>query len=125
MASYEWPPQGSSGGSGVPVYSTFSAFPAGTSAGQLAVAADTGILYEWNGSAWVAIGGPGAVLSIGTIDSQTPSANGAVINADQLIMQSASATVPGLSQPSGANICGRKDTLVCSDFIIIDGLFVR
>lgn len=51
MSSFEWPPSG--GGGGVPIYTTLSAFPAGTEAGDLAVAADTGNIYEWNGSAWV------------------------------------------------------------------------
>lgn len=57
MASASYPLIG--GGGGVPVYSTFSAFPPGTSVGQLAVAADTGDLYEWNGASWQLIAGPG------------------------------------------------------------------
>lgn len=55
------------GGGGVPIYATFSAFPAATSvpAGSLAVAADSGIVYESNGTIWEAIAAPGDALSIG------------------------------------------------------------
>jgi hypothetical protein len=56
VSSYSWPPEG--GGTGVQVFSTLSAFPAGTYTGELAVAADTGDLYEWNGTMWVLIAGP-------------------------------------------------------------------
>lgn len=48
---------------GVPIYSTLSAFPNGGVAGELGVAQDTGILYEWSGSAWQKIGGPGTTVT--------------------------------------------------------------
>jgi hypothetical protein len=54
LASYNWPPSGG----GVSIYPTFADFPAGTEAGELAVAADTGDLYEWDGSAWVLLASP-------------------------------------------------------------------
>jgi len=54
-----YPVLGGGSGSGVPIYANIGSFPAGTQAGQLAVAADTGNLFEWNGSAWVLIAGPG------------------------------------------------------------------
>lgn len=82
------------GGGGVPIYSTFSAFPAGTTAGDLAVAADTGVLYEWNGSAWQVVGGPGVPLSLGAFGS-TPNADGASITANVLTLQPADNTHPG------------------------------
>jgi hypothetical protein len=56
MTTFAWPP---GGGGGVSIYSTFSVFPAGTQAGQLAVAADSGNLYEWNGTSWVLLASPG------------------------------------------------------------------
>lgn len=96
------------GSGGVAVYSTIGAFPAGTAVGQLAVAADTGILYEWNGTSWVAIAGPGAVFSIGTYDSGSPSANGLHITGDALIAQSASATVPGMVNTGVQTFAGNK-----------------
>lgn len=86
--SYEWPPSGG-GGNGVTIYPTFGSFPAGTTAGELAVAADTGVLYEWDGSAWQVIGGPGAALSIGS------PANGLDITANTLTIDLASATLTG------------------------------
>lgn len=106
MASFEWPPQGAGGG--VSVYATLAAFPATSFVGDLGVAANTGILYEWNGSAWVAIGGPGAVLSVGALDSQSPSTNGAVIAANALVLQSASDTEPGLVNTATQTLKGNK-----------------
>lgn len=77
---------GGGSGNGVPIYASLGVFPSGTQAGQLAVAADTGFLYEWNGSAWVKIaptgsgGTPFQEVPTGTINnvnvtftvSQTP-----------------------------------------------------
>ena len=50
-----YPPQGGGSGSGVTIYATLSLFPPTAATGTLAVAADTGILYEFNGTAWVPI----------------------------------------------------------------------
>ena len=47
-------------------------------------------------------------MSIGTIDSQTPSANGAVIYSNQLVLQSASATVPGVINNTSQTLSGVK-----------------
>ncbi len=106
MTSFSWPP--TSGG--VPVYSTFSAFPATASGGSLAVAADTNTLYNFNtGTAtWYAIGKPGDALSIGTYDSNGSSANGATINVNALIFQSASVTVPGMVNTGVQSFAGNK-----------------
>jgi len=102
----------SGGSSGTPIieYANFAAFPSAVAAGNgaLALALDTGILYESNGTVWRAIGGPGTALSIGTIDSGTPSANGAHIDSNALIMQSASATVPGLVNDAAQTFAGPK-----------------
>lgn len=50
----------------------------------------------------------GTVTSIGTIDSVTASANGAVDSSGALIMQSASATVPGLVNTTTQSFAGNK-----------------
>lgn len=107
MASFEWPPSGSGGG--VPTYANLAAFPsAAANTGDLAIALDTGILYESFGGQWVVIGGPGTITSIGPIDTGTPSANGAQDNNGQLIFQSASSTVPGLVNNSAQIFSGVK-----------------
>lgn len=95
---------------GVPVYANLAAFPATAADGALAVAADTDILYVFNlGSlTWIPIGGSSTVLSIGTIDSQTKSANGAVIISNSLVLQTADATNPGLMSTSTQSIAGAK-----------------
>jgi hypothetical protein len=49
-----------------------------------------------------------AMTSVGTIDSQTASANGAVNASNQLILQSASATVPGLINTTTQTFAGAK-----------------
>lgn len=49
-----------------------------------------------------------ASVTVGTIDSQTPSANGASILLNNLYMQSASATVPGLVNNSAQTFSGAK-----------------
>jgi len=49
----------------VPTYASAASFPAlGNTNGDLAVALDTSTLYEWNGTAWVAIGTPGAAIAL-------------------------------------------------------------
>ena len=94
MASFSFP--STSGGSGVAIYSTIGAFPAASSvqAGSLAVAADTGILYESNATTWRVIAGPGTVLSLGAFGN-TPNANGLSLSSNVLTLQPADATHPG------------------------------
>ena len=100
-----WP---SSSGNGVPIYSTFSAFPAGTIVGGLAVAADTGNLYEWDGSGWQQIGGPSSALTLGNLDAQSPTAQGAALVSGVLSMQSATVSDPGLVNISAQTFGGQK-----------------
>lgn len=95
-------------GTAVPIYPTFSAFPSTAVTGSLAVAADSGILYEFNGTSWVVVGGTGVPISVGTIDSTSPSSNGASIVASALIMQSASASFPGLVNNTTQAFSGLK-----------------
>lgn len=107
--SASYPPSGGGGG-GISKYPSFSNFPATATDGTLALALDTDILYAYNvgDAAWLEIAGPGAALSVGTFDSGTASANGAHIDADALIMQSASATRPGLVNISTQTLAGVK-----------------
>lgn len=53
-------------------------------------------------------GGGGGVSVIGTINSETKSANGAVINGSSLVMQTADATTPGLLSTGTQTIAGSK-----------------
>lgn len=116
----------------VPTYANLAAFPSAATAGNgaLAIALDTDILYISTGSAWSAIGGPGVPLSMGTIDSEgSPSANGATISANTLIMQSASATAPGLINTGSQTFSGVKtfnsapnmNSLSASQAVVTDG----
>lgn len=57
---------------------------------------------------WPPQGGSGTTLSIGTIDTGTPSANGAQILSSSLILQSASVSVPGLVNLSSQTFAGDK-----------------
>ncbi len=99
-----------SGSSSIPTYANLAAFPASGTNGELGIALDTGIIYEYRtgSSSWVQVAGPGAVLSMGTFDSGTASAAGAHIDSDQLVMQSASATRPGLVNTGVQTFAGNK-----------------
>ncbi len=55
-----------------------------------------------------ATGGGGGISAIGTINSQTKSANGAVISGTDLVMQTADATNPGLVSTGTQTIAGNK-----------------
>jgi hypothetical protein len=61
------------GGGGVTIYTTFSSLPAGLSTGTLGVTADTGYLYEYNGTTWVPIAAafPTTIPNGGTSGSST------------------------------------------------------
>lgn len=99
----QYPPPGTA------KYSTFLAFPASSSNGDLAIALDTDVLYAFKaGTGWVIVGGPGSVLSIGSIDTVSKSSNGANISSDQLIMQTADAAQPGLVSTGTQSFAGNK-----------------
>jgi trimeric autotransporter adhesin len=96
---------------GTPTYANSAALPTVAQDGSIALVLNTHTLYTYNAglSSWVAIATPGDVLAVGTIDSNGASANGASINvASQLIMQSASATVPGLINNTAQTLSGNK-----------------
>jgi hypothetical protein len=98
------------GGGGVPVYTTFSAFPATANNGSLAVAGDTDTLYVYSstGMQWEPIGGTAVPLGVGTYDSQAPSAKGLVIANNLIYAQSASGTVPGMVNDVAQTFAGQK-----------------
>lgn len=94
MPSFQYIRYPSLGGSGngVAIYPTFASFPVSAPTGTLAVAADSGILYEFIGGMWVAIAAPGDALSIGV------PANGLSITANVLSLQlSSSSSIGALS----------------------------
>ncbi len=95
---------------GVATYATFTDLPAIASNGTLALTLDTDVLYAYNtgSSSWVALGGATSVLSIGAIDSNGAAANGASISLNNLVMQSASATRPGLINNAAQTLSGIK-----------------
>lgn len=93
---------------GVPVYTNLAAFPASTYTGALGVAADTGNLYEFNGSSWQLIGGPGSVITLGNLDAQSATAQGAALTLGVLSMQSATGSFPGLVNTSAQTLAGVK-----------------
>jgi len=72
-------------------------------AGLLIFNTDSALFRFYNGSAWTSIstgsggGGGGGVTTIGTINSQTKSADGAVISGASLVMQNADASNTGLA----------------------------
>ena len=94
----------------IPTYPTFTALPAVASQGDLAITLDTLTLYIYNAAlpGWQAIGSPGDVLSIGTLDGNAPSVNGATILAGALILQSASVLYPGLVNTNTQSFAGNK-----------------
>lgn len=105
MASFEWPP---TGGNQIAYYSTFSALPSsGVSQNALAITQDTGVLYEYIGTSWVAIGGPGAALALGNFDS-SPNAQAATLTSNTLVLQPASATFPGGVSTTTQSFAGNK-----------------
>lgn len=99
------------GGGGIAKYANFAALPAVASNGDVAVTLDTDTLYVYDGAMWVPIGGTGVPLAIGTIDSQTASVNGAVIASNALVMQSATASRPGLMNTGTQSFAGNKTFL--------------
>ena len=139
MSLYATNRSGGGGGSGVTVYANLAAFPATAANGTLAVAGDTNILYEYYSSipGWEPIasnasyvGGTGGVTSIGTLDSEgSPSSNAATITSNALILQSASATAPGVINNSTQTISGVKtfssapnlSSLTASKALVLDG----
>lgn len=101
MSSFEWPPEG---GSRVTTINGLS--------GAITLAAGSNITLTPSGNmitiAATGGGGGSGVDTIGTIDSQVASANGADITGTSLVLQSASVTVPGLVNLTTQTFAGVK-----------------
>jgi len=110
MSTYIRIPQPGGSGSGIATYSTFAAFPPTAADGAAAIALDTDTLYIFNTGTmtWSPVASPGTLLSIGTINSQTKSANGAVDYRTQLVMQTADTSFPGLVSTGTQSFAGNK-----------------
>lgn len=70
---------------GVPIFASAVNFPPSAQIGALAVAADTGGLYEWRGSSWVLLADPGttplAITALtGDVSATGPGAVAATVN---------------------------------------------
>lgn len=104
----------------------FAALPTGTAIGEVRITLDTLFMYVWNGSAWVL---DPTEVSIGTIDSASKSANGAVISSNQLIFQTADSSFPGLVSTIGQTFAGQKtfttapilDSLTVNNVLYVNG----
>lgn len=94
----------------VPGYPNFGALPTSATDGSLAVTLDTKALYVYDAftTSWQIITGPTAILSIGAIDTQTKSADGAVASVHALYMQTADTTHPGLVSTGTQSFAGAK-----------------
>lgn len=112
-------PAVSGGGGGINKYADYAALPGSAADGDVAITIDTDTLYVYDGASWVAIASPSSVITgVGTLDSGTPSANGAHIDSGALIMQSASATEPGLVNTAAQSFAGDK---TFEDDVAVDG----
>ncbi len=88
---------------------TGSGDPSGTN-GAMYYNSNSGKFRCYENSAWKDCDttGAGGVTTVGTIDTQTPSANGAVISGSSIYLQSASATEPGLVNTTTQSFAGTK-----------------
>ena len=90
MSSFNWPVVGGSGsGGGVTVYTNIASFPASGNIGDVGIAQNTGIMYEWFGGAWTPIAGTTVPLSINA------TANGLSLSGNVLTLVLASSGVTG------------------------------
>lgn len=92
---------------GVPIYVNAAALPVVAVTGSTAVTADTGYLYEFNGSAWVIIATPGGGISLGSYGN-TANAEGASLSGGVLTLQPASPSFSGGVTPSAQTLGGVK-----------------
>ena len=101
------PPTG--GVSGHVVYVNSLAGNASFTMYGVTIAAGNSVGFIWNGTTWVptSSGGSG-VNTIGTIDSQTKSADGAVISGSSLILQTADGSNVGLVSTGAQTFAGTK-----------------
>lgn len=97
--------------SGVPVYANAAALPGLADDGQMAATIDTHYVYMFDASGpniWRIVGGPGSILSVGTLDGAAPDPAGAKIVFSVLHLQSASVSYPGLVNTTTQSFQGEK-----------------
>jgi hypothetical protein len=110
LSSYSWPPEGSGGG--VPIYATFADFPSSATTGSLAVAADTGNIYEWNGTSWVLEASPSGA-------NPAPGSNGDILyNHAGLVAGDPDFTTNGTGGLSAASL--NLSSLTASQTVVTD-----
>lgn len=99
----------SNGGTGVATISSGALLIGnGTSAPTFITGGTTGYVPTWNGSTWTPQAGSGGVTTVGTIDSQSKSANGLVINGSNIYAQNADPSFPGFVSTSTQTFAGNK-----------------
>lgn len=104
-------PSTGGGSAAIPTYANLAALPATAADGAAAITLDNDRLYIFNlaTTTWILAGGSGVPLLIGTLDSESsPSANVLTIQGPQLIIQSASATAPGVVNTGSQTFAGGK-----------------
>lgn len=96
--------------SAVPTVPTVGSLPPTAADGALYITLDTHNVYEYDASipGFVIVAGPGVMLGIGPIDSQPASPDGAVDANNELVMQSASVSDPGLVNNTTQSFSGNK-----------------
>jgi len=80
----------------------------GTSAVQFVAPGTSGNVLTSNGTTWSSTAPVSTTITIGTIDSQSKSANGAVASGTTFYQQTADATYPGLVSTGTQTIAGNK-----------------
>lgn len=106
VLAQRYPPTSAS----IPTYINEAALPVAASDGAVALTLDDYFLWAYDAgtATWIQIGGAGAALSLGALDSQAGTAKGADLVAGVLTMQSASGTEPGLINTTTQTIAGQK-----------------
>jgi hypothetical protein len=87
-------------------------------------AGSSGQVLQTNGSgvtSWVTVSAGSGVTTIGTLDSQTKSADGAVISGVNLVLQAADASFPGLVTATGTQAFAGNKTFTGNNTLIKPG----
>lgn len=94
----------------IPTFPNAAALPIPFLDGGIASTTDTYTLYMFDAQSqtWITVGGGAVPLSVGTLDGQAPSANGATIALNKLFLQSASTSNPGLVNNTTQSFSGNK-----------------
>lgn len=97
---------------GVPIFPSAVNFPASAQIGSLAVAADTGGLYEWRGSSWVLLADPAvSPLAIDALTGDVSATGPGVV----------AATVNSVGGATAANIASATGQVIADAFLRRNG----